>query len=99
MPAADRRDHRRHSGSAAAPSGLGVVVAFYTWGSRPRLYDVAPSGLDAWAAVAHADLLLPFGAGSVPDRGLLRSNHASPAPKGRKRTAWGVSPRFPGIPT
>src|SRR4051794_24270693 len=31
--------------SAAAPSGLGVVMAFYTWGSRPRLYAVAPSGL------------------------------------------------------
>jgi hypothetical protein len=68
--------YRRHSGSAAAPSGL-----------------------DAWAVVAHAGLLLPFGARSVPDRGLLRRNRAPPAPKGRKRTAWGVSPRFPGIPT
>ncbi len=33
------------------------------------------------------------------DRGLLRRNHASPAPKGRYRKAWGVSPRFPGVST
>jgi len=39
------RHPRRGTGLRAAPSGLGFVVAFYTWGSRPRLYDVAPSGL------------------------------------------------------
>ena len=132
LPPADRRSwasrqqtagtYRRHSGSAAAPSGLSGGVGArnlgltpqalrcrpfgagfvgrhtFTWGSRQAL-RCRPFGAGPWAAVAHAGLLLPFGARSVSDRGLLRRNHASPAPKGQNRKAWGVSPRFPGVPT
>src|SRR5215207_9835925 len=94
MPAADRRDISAAFRVCCRPFGAGVVVAFSTWGSRPRLYDAAPLGLDAWAAVAHAGLLLPFGARSVLDRGLLRRNHASLAsPEGAEAYSLGREPQ------
>jgi hypothetical protein len=67
------------------------VVAFYTWGSRPRLYDVAPSGLDAWAAVAHAGLLLPFGARSVRIVGCCNATtHRQPRRGGIPTSRWEI---------